>query len=250
MKSFERESLWMSYAHSWGGWISRWLDLEETQALGEQIPQSWVELIVNPCAVTIKKVWANTADSLPRFIDYLTHSILEARVAESKMGYLLVYFLKDWQEVDINVYEDGFMMAGQPTPEGDITKFEAQMGTLPASMRTLWLTHGFVQRRDGTFIVSLEPQQQKLAHAPKLYLARQDRWQEGRVLDCLAIADVVGEIVPSLSRQLGTFLWDDYIVDVMRWDDSMAESLRTHIDDFLADWTFSEWQFPSKSSNS
>ncbi|MEH2215333.1 hypothetical protein [Nostoc sp.] len=241
MKSFERESLWMSYAHSWGGWISRWLDLEETQALSEQIPQCWIDLIANPCAVTIQKVWAKTADSLPRFIDYLTNSILEARVAESEIGYLLVYFLKDWREVDINEYENGFMMTGLPTPEEDITKFEAQIGTLPASMRTLWLTHGFVQRRDSTFIVSLQPQQQKLVHAPKFYPARRDRWQEGRVLECLGIADVVGEIVPSFSRQVGTSSWDDYIVDVMRWEETMAESLRIHIDDFLADWTFSEW---------
>lgn len=241
MKSLETEPLWMSYANSWGGWISRWLELEETQALGRKIPQSWIELIENPCTVTVKQVWSKSAYSLPRFIDYLTHSILEARVAESEIGYILVYFLKDWREVEISEYEDGFMMAGLPTSEDEITKFEAQMGTLPTAMRSLWLTHGFIQRRDGTFIVSLQPQQQKLVHVPQFYPARRDRWQEGRVLDCLAIADVIGEIVPSLTRQVQTFCWDDYLVDVMRWHDDMAESLRIHIDDFLADWTFSEW---------
>jgi hypothetical protein len=250
MTSPNRESGWTNYAHTWEGWISRCLALEETEALGEQIPQSWVDLVADPCAATIQKVWALAVDSLPRFVDYLTHSILEARVADSKIGYLLVYFLKDWRDLGPDGYKDGFMMSGLPTAEEDIARFESGVGILPSSMRTLWLTHGFIQRRDGTFIASLQLQQQKLVHAPSIYSARLDSWQEGRVLDCLAIANVMGEIVPSLTRQVGTLSWDDYLVDVMRWEDTMTESLRIHLDDFLADWTFSEWDSLDKVPNS
>lgn len=246
MMSPDRESAWTSYAHRWGGWIGRWLDLEETRALGDQIPQSWVDLVANPCAETIKPIWAGAANSLPRFVDYLTHCILEARVADSQLGYVLVYFLKDWQELGIEEYDDGFMMSGLPTAEHDIAGFEAEVGRLPVSLRSLWLTHGFVQRHDGTFVTSLQPQQQKLAHAPTVYLARQDSWQKGRMLDCLAMADVIGEIVPSLSREIGAQSWDDYIVDVMRWGNSMRENLHVHLDNFLADWTLREWE---KSNN-
>jgi hypothetical protein len=250
MISPDRKSAWTSYANRWGGWIFRWLDFEETQALGEQIPQSWVDIVANPCAETIKKNWTEAADSLPRFVDYLTHSILEARVADSQLGYLLVYFLKDWRELGIEEYSDGFMMSGLPTAADDIAQFETEVGTLPISLRSLWLTHGFIQRHDGTFTTSLQVQQQKLVHAPKMYPARRDSWQKGRVLDCLAIADVMGEIVPSLSRKVGIESWDDYLVDVMRWSDSMRENLHVHLDNFLADWTLSEWNTPDRPTSS
>ena len=241
MTSSERELGWRSYAYSWKGWIWRWLDLEEAQNLYQQVPQSWIDLLMNPGASTIRNLWAQAANNLPRFVDYLENSIIEVRIADSQIGYLLVYFLKDWRDLGPDGYEDGFMIAGMPTTEENIAQFEVEVGNLPNSMRTLWLTHGFVQRRDGTFITSLKQQQQNLVHAPIIYSARRDRWQEGRVLDCLAIANVIGEIVPSLSRPVGTLPWNDYLMEVMRWDDSMTESLRIHLDDFLADWTFSEW---------
>lgn len=245
----DREVAWNNYHRDWGGWIDRWLSEEEIYKLKDRIPPSWIELVINPCAESIQDIWSENASHLPLFVNYLSHSILEARIAESQLGYLLVYFLKDWQELGLDEYEDGFMMSGLPTPESLIVQFESEVGALPTSLRSLWLTHGFIQCHSDTFIASLQIQQQALAHAPKIYLEKKDRWQEDRVLDGLAIADVIGEIVPSLSRQVGSLSWDDHIIDVMKWSDSIGRSLHVHVDNLLADWRLREWKFIGKINN-
>lgn len=253
MRDSNSEADWSAFLQEWQGWISRLFDAQQAdQELGEQIPCSWLHLVEFPNATTIQQLWSGAKNSLPRFLDYLSWAILDARIAESEMGYLLVYQLKDWHELEdwyksgVEEYEDGFMMAGMPVEPAVIANFELEVGPIPNSLRYLWLTHGFVQLRNGTFIASLDPCQQKLAHPPVFYPARRDSWQDGRVLDCLGIADVIGEIVPSLSRQPGNLPWQDYIVDVDRWGETMSQSLRFHLDDMLTDWFLRDWEGGSR----
>jgi hypothetical protein len=249
MRDSNSEAEWLSFLRDWQGWIYRLLDAQQAyEEVGGQIPQVWLDLVKCPNANTIQNLWVKTENSLPRFTDYLSWAILDARIAESEAGYLLVYKLKDWEEIiglydsEEVAYENGFMMAGMPIKPSVLADFELEIGSMPDSLRDLWLTHGFVQLRYYNFLVSLNPKQQKLALSPTLFSSRRDSWQKDRVLDCLGIADLTGGSVPSLTRQPGTQAWLDYIVSVDRFGETMSESSQVHLDDMLSDWLLRRWE--------
>lgn len=231
---------WKRFSQEWSGIVFDFLTNEEVQS--SEIPQVWRDLIFSPKPETIQALWSEASSELPRFIDYLAWGILDAKVANSKMGYLLIYYLRSWKEIGLEGYENSFMMAGLPTEPRIIEAFAEEIGDIPSSLKALWRTHGFVQCRNGTFFASLNPGQQELVKKPVFFPQRRDSWRKERVLDCLGIVDISGQIIPSLTRAPGTGIWKDTLVEVDKWGDTMMSGVRTSIDDLLADWRLTEWE--------
>jgi hypothetical protein len=237
------EKLWDQYAQNNIGWIEEWIDIDSHDFQGK-VPSSWIQLVNTPSSITVQEIWKTADNAMPRFLDYLSYAIIEARIALTKVGYVLVYHLKEWLEnyTDIPLY--GFMAAGLPATEKDLKHFERNLGKLPISIRNLWLTHGFIQRRDESFLTSVVNSQQRLAQAPYPYLNREDNWQENHFLDCLAIANVNGEIVPGLSKSISSNEWEDNLVIIMRYDKGFTKKSVDSIDDWLTDAAFLTWLNP------
>ncbi|HEX5745268.1 MAG TPA: hypothetical protein VFZ09_03430 [Archangium sp.] len=207
-----------------------------------EVPEAWLALVKSPDAVHVRELWAPASEVLPRFVDYLSRSILDAKIGVCGTGHILVYQLKDWDENRINGYEDGFMMAGKPTPPSCIDRFEGEMGEIPRSLRTLWELHGFVRLKSDEFLKSVDPAQQLFSHTPELLPAKEDRWQAGRRLECLVIVESTYDLMTCLTRQPGTRRWDDLLVSAEYWGNTMRETQYRGIDDLLADWSFRSWE--------
>lgn len=232
---------WDDFGSEWGSWYSRLIRDPGVLRNSEGVPDTWRRLVAEPSAESVRRVWVGAEAVLPRLVHHLERAILGAAVAESDLGWLLVYHLKDWKEVGVEGLEDGFMFGGLAIEPGLLEEFEEQVGALPASIRALWLTHGFVSK-SGSFIASLDPRQQRLARAPAVHPGKTIQEDPPRTADCLAISAVGSSLMTCLSREPGERAWCDHIVEAERWGPSFSPALRERLDDLLADWTFHEWE--------
>lgn len=239
----DREKLWAEYAQNNIGWIEKWINVD-SHDLQDNIPPSWIELVKKPSSTAVQDIWKRANNTMPRFLEYLSYAIIEARIASTKVGYVLVYYLREWLDNYREIPFNGFMAAGLPATEKDLRHFESNLGKLPVSIRNIWLTHGFLQLRDESFLTSVLSTQQRLVHAPIPYLNREDNWQNNHFLDCLAIANVNDEIVPGLSKNTDANEWKDDLVIVMRYDKGFTKISADNIDDWITDTAFLTWLNP------
>ncbi len=254
MISKNSEMEWTELLNKWNGVIFKLYNFQQASSeLIEKVPQPWIDLLELPNQDSIKNIWNYAIKSLPKFISYLSWAILDARIAESNAGFLLVYKLKDWNE-EINhygdnkiFYEDSNIIAGYPVTESLIAQYESDIGVLPPALRDLWSIHGFIELRDQNLIFSIDSLQQKLSGSPILFTSLKDDYRDGQLSDCLGIAEVNGETIASISRQTGSTIWNDHIVNVDRKTKTTYDTSNARLDDMLSNYLFNEWQLPDLS---
>ncbi|CAA6825608.1 MAG: Unknown protein [uncultured Sulfurovum sp.] len=234
--------VWQQYAANNKRWIKNWVNVENP--LPKELPLDWINLVNNPTPTNLKEIWKKTNDELPRFLDYLCYAILDAKIAMSRAGYILVYHLKEWEDLGTDGVIDGFMITGLPTKEKTIVHFENNLGKLPLPLRNLWLTHGFISFRDDSFLTSIIEEQQVMVSAPYPYFNRENRWKKGHSIDCLAISNINSEIMSGISKEMNTKEWKDELVDVMKYGKGCSESLHVRLDDLLTDTSSLTWLNP------
>jgi hypothetical protein len=224
-----------------GGWINTVYDVAQIPQLQDAIPSSWLPIADTSCTNAIRELWSEAREALPRFVEYLSQSTLTMVVADGRLGPTLVYHIQDWEETGIAQYEDGFMLAGLPTPIEHIDAFEQSTGKIPASLKSLWQVHGFVLLKNGALLSSLDGTLEEFCDSPRVLGLRKVPYDLKEQYECLAIANVWKELPFCLTRKPDTCCWEDFIVLADRDGEEVAPAGKTCIDDLLTDWTFSEW---------
>ena len=102
----------------------------------------------------------------------------------------MIYHIKGWEETAIGQYEDGFMIAGIPTPTDKISTFEETWGEIPPALRSLWEVHGFVVLKNEDVLASLNDAHEKLCSHPFLLGTRTRLDNPPEKYECLTIANV------------------------------------------------------------
>lgn len=85
----DTEKLWDQYAQNNIGWIEEWVDID-SHDFQDKVPSSWIQLVKNPCSTTVQNIWKIVDNTIPRFLDYLSYAIVEARIALTKVGRLCI----------------------------------------------------------------------------------------------------------------------------------------------------------------
>ncbi|MBD2769155.1 hypothetical protein IC235_14785 [Hymenobacter sp. BT664] len=235
----------------WGGFIDTLYDAEQLPKLQEEeaIPSSWLRITGSSCTAVVAELWGEAREALPRFVEYLSQSTLNMIVTNGRLGPMLVYYIQDWNKGDFDDYppdiaqyfEDGFMLAGLPTPIEQIEAFEQSTGKIPASLKRLWQVHGFMLLKNGAFLSSLDRTLKEFCDSPRVLGLRKVSYDPKEQYECLAIANVWKELPFCFIRKPGTCCWEDVVVEAYRDRDKVDPPGNTHLDDLLTDWTFSEW---------
>ena len=226
----------------WGGWITTVYDVAELPQLQDSIPSSWLRIADTSCADVIAQLWSEAREALPRFVEYLSQSTLTMVVADGRLGPTLVYHIQDWNKTapyyDFAQYhEDGFMLAGLPTPIGRIDAFEQSTGKIPASLQRLWQVHGFVLLKNGGLLSSLDRtlELEEFCSSPKVLGLRKVSYAPHEQYECLAIANVWKEFPFCLIRKPDTCCWEDFVVQAQRYGEELDPPGEIRIDDLLTD---------------
>ena len=225
------------------GWINFVYTAQQLEQKPAGVPSHWLQILDVSPSEAIFKLWDSASENLPRFVDYLKQSTQSLTVGEGSINSVLIYHIKDWEETEeIGQYEDGFMLAGLPTPAERIHTFEKTYGEIPPALKSLWQVHGFVLLKSGAVLASINDADEKFCGSPVLLGQRSHPDNPEEKYECLAIADVWKELPVCLTRRLGMAKWEDFLVLADKRGDEVFPTVRTKIDDLLTDWTFSEWE--------
>lgn len=230
--------------NEWGGWINFVYTAEQLQQKSIRVPSHWLQILSVPPSEGITELWNNAHENLPRFVEYLKESTLSLTIAEGSIGFVLIYHIKNWEETEIGEYEDGFMLAGLPTPADKICAFEKIYGKIPSALKSLWQVHGFVLLKSGAILASINNNDaaEQFCGSPVLLGIRNHPDNPQDKYECLAIADAWKQLPVCLTRRTGMAKWEDFLVLADKHGDEVSPTARTNIDDLLTDWTFSEWE--------
>jgi hypothetical protein len=218
---------WAEFEEEWRGWVSGWVaDRESSDA-----PAAWWRLVERPTVDALDAIWDRV--QLPKFRRYLNRAFIDARIARTSLGLMLVYHLALWEEQGIEGYVEGFLMAGLPAEQSLIDGAESTFGPLPETLKQLWGVHSFVQLRDTSFLVSPNPAHHQLTTAPLMLGVKQDESKPDLTLECLGIASCSSALVLSITRPPGTQGWNDRLKLAERWGAKMGEPSPTTLDELL-----------------
>lgn len=242
-ESAEFEALWRKLLSGWG-WGDRVLcrTPEHARRL-PGVPPAWVEMLAGPDRV------ANAVGpwrAMTRFSRYLQSSTLDVRIVAGDVEPVMAYLTSDWKETGFGRHEPGLMIGGVPTPAATLDAFQAEVGELPVSLRTAWLTHSFVLLKNDRWLNSLLPGGDNTGRRPAVIPAPASKGWVGGVhghFECLAILNVGSPISGCLVRAPGERPWRDRVV-YREGSGLLRESHRPTIDDTFTDWEVTEWEDP------
>jgi hypothetical protein len=218
---------WAEFEEEWRGWVSGWVAVGEAS----EAPQTWKDLVERLDAESIDAIWGDV--DVPSFRRYLKRALIDARIARSRVGLMLVYHVASWEEQGVEGYLEGFIIAGLPAAEHHIDLVEQSVGQLPDVLKQTWRAHSFIQLRDTSFLVSANPAHHELTTAPLLMGIRQHDSKPDVSLECLGIASCAGSLVLSITRPPGAKKWNDRLVLAEHWGAKMGEASPTTFDELL-----------------
>jgi hypothetical protein len=228
------------FRHSYGDALSSTLRSADLQSLEKKIPPSWLQLIEQPNADSIRAIWSS-ATTLPRFVDYLARSIEQAVVFEVHAFPVMVMALPNWNEQNFEL-EPGFCWMGTPTTHSLIDQFAARVGPIPESLRQLWQVANFITTKEHSMLCSLEEHTRAMTEAPEIFPALSHENAPTEFYECLKIAVINGQMVTCMTRPPGQEHWNDFLIRLFRQTNELSSAVRMTLDDKLADWTFTEWE--------
>lgn len=214
-------------------------------AFSGRVPSTWLDLVNRPDEQAIRAIWDPAASQLPRFIDYLVHSVDGAAIIEVDAFPVLVWALPNWNEESFELVP-GFCWMGTPTDTALVEQFIAEVGPIPRSLEQLWRVANFITIKEGSILCSLDPTTRPMTEAPVVLSPLAERNSPQNLYECLQIAVVNYHMITCMTRRPGQPQWDDYLVRRFRRTDELASAVRMRLDDKLADWTFVEWAPPSE----
>lgn len=219
--------------------IKQQVERDIPKALESSLPSTWLDLLVAPCADTMRALWAPAREHLPHFINYLAHSIEGAAVVEAYGKVCMLLALPDWGEENME-RQPGFCWMGMPTHQNRIESFVSKVGPIPPSLRSLWSVVGFINTKHPSIVCSLDPADHRLAEEPEVFPLSFHSSSTERPLECLKIASVNGQMVTCMTRPSGQAHWDDMLVEKFRKSNDFFYGVKSPLDRMLTD----SWEPP------
>jgi hypothetical protein len=228
-----------------GEQVSRQAERDIPKELEERIPATWLELLREPCAATIRALWQPAKKYLPGFINYLACNVEGAAVVEAYGTTALLLALPDWVEEGME-RQPGFCWLGLPTGHAHIESFVDKVGPIPPSLESLWRVANFINTKHPSMICSLEPTTRQLTEEPELLSVSVHSNPEEPPLECLKIASVNGQMVTCMTRPIGQIHWNDWLVEKFRHSNDYFYAGKRTLDRMLSD----DWEPPVGVSSS
>lgn len=216
-----------------GAQISQQAERDIPIELAKRLPDSWLDLLRNPCAATIQTLWEPAKEHLPGFINYLEETIEGAAVVEAYGTIALLLALPDWLE-DME-RQPGFCWLGLPTDKALIANFVDQVGPIPPSLKSLWEVTNFINTKHPSMICSLDPTTRQLAEEPELFPVSTHSDPEQPPLECLKIASVSGQMITCMTRPPGQSHWNDWLAERFRYSNEYFYVGKRSLDRMLTD---------------
>jgi hypothetical protein len=214
--------------------IAQQVESDIPKALEDKLPASWLDVLRDPSAATIRGLWAPAREHLPGFINYLAHSVEGAAVVEAYGAIALLLALSDWIEEDMQ-HQPGFCWVGLPTDSALIETFIKKVGPIPPSLENLWRVANFINTKHPSMICSLDPAAHQLTEEPEVFSVSSHSSPTQCPLECLKIAAVNGQMVTCMTRPPGQAHWDDVLVEKFRHADEFFYGGKSPLDCMLTD---------------
>lgn len=219
--------------------IRQQVERDIPKALEERLPSSWLDLLRDPCAKTIRALWEPAREHLPNFINYLAHSIEGAAVVEAYGKVSLLLALPDWLEENME-RQPGFCWMGLPSDKDLIDAFIGKAGPIPLSLQSLWSVASYINTKHPSVICSIDPADRRLAEEPEIFPLSFHSSPNEPPLECLKIASVNGQMVTCMTRPQGQAHWDDMLVEKFRNANEFFYGVKSPLDRMLTD----SWEPP------
>lgn len=225
---------WSAAQTEWSGWIDRvLLPGEALDAFTAPVPAPWGAAMALSPTDAVKALWSGAETSLPRFVDYLTRCTTSIALGDGPIGGVLMYFVQDWYEMGDRGFDEGEFVGGPPARPESLASFEAEHGSLPASVREFWQRHSFARTKTDLIIASLDPSPESFSCSPRIY--------EFGGCAYLTIADADRYSPICLVGESARGPWRDEIVRAYpSLREASPHTLRT-LDELLVDWNFRRW---------
>lgn len=82
---------WDDFLGKWGHRCPRLIGKgEELDRLRGEVPETWLALVKSPDAARVRERWAPASEFLPRFVDYLSRSILDVKIGVRHLECLVI----------------------------------------------------------------------------------------------------------------------------------------------------------------
>jgi hypothetical protein len=230
------EALWHDLLPTWSGVVARIAhDPGESDRVGD-VPAAWDRTLK---AQRRADAWAG----LPRFQAYLRESLVDVAVGEGMAGLVLVYLLRDFEQVDDEHFRPGLMIGGIPASEHRIELLEGDVGPLPESLKSVWRNHAFLLLKNRRWLGSVGDEGGDVVDRVRMTAKPSSGWVRGKWgrYETLEILDPGTSAAGCLTRRPGDRAWQDHIV----YRDApgrIAESHRPSLESTLTDWDFDEWE--------
>lgn len=221
--------------------VAKQLEGHIPDALTKRVPQSWMEIVNQPGAASLRALLEPAVPHLPRFVEYLTRFVEGAAVIEAYGAPALVIALPNWAEEGMELHP-GFCWMGLPTNPGRIEKFIDQVGPIPASLESLWRVANFVNTKHPSNICSLEPLAHDGIEAPEVFLEPSRANPTAPPFECLKIAVTNHQMITCMTRPPGQKHWDDMLVERFRHTGELSYGVKGRLDSMLADSSFADWE--------
>jgi len=227
-----------------GDRVVRHIEATELGQVIDRVPASWIAAVEQPGATTAQALLGDLASVLPRFTDYVCASITGGAIVEVDVGppMLLLYF-PNWFEGPPGVLTAGCCIVGVPSDPAQLRRLVSNVGRLPAALKQLWTTFSFLSLRDASRLCSPDERVLEFAGQPELMRGPFTEWDGSSTDDeFLSFATEGYEAFKCLRRSPGSKDWPDHIVRVLRNTRELIGSVRSKLDDLLADWTHTDWR--------
>jgi hypothetical protein len=237
--SFTDEQLEL-FAVTYGNDLARSVASTDPASFATRVPSTWLDLVAHPRAPEVRALWEPAVAQLPRFVEYLAHSVTGAAIFEAHGFPVLAMALPDWNEEDCEL-KPGFCWMGTPTASEQIERLITEVGPIPASLEQLWRVANFIDTKEHSILCSLDARTRAVTEAPVVLPPLANVEEPEGAYECLQIAVVNDQMVTCMTRLPGQPAWNDLLVRRFHRTGQVARPIRKRLDDVLTDWSFSDW---------
>jgi hypothetical protein len=230
---------WHDLSAGWSGVIDTVARTPDELGRIADVPPGWVAALEAAARGSdVAERWR----AIPRFARYLRSALLDVGVGSGIAGPVLVYLLRDWNQLDDEQFEPGLMIGGVPATDPDVEAFEREVGPVPDALRAAWKQHSFLLLKNGLWLSSPRLEESTMVGGPRIAGTPSTGWVGGEhgTYECLEVLDPGSAISGCLVRAPGEASWRDHVV-YREMSGHITHSTRPTIESTLTDWDFAEW---------